>query len=180
MSKVETFLLRPKQRCINVLHHLERGFNHLVGRINHTLGQFKWSMLGFIYFPHFSFQPTSLYPQLSVTFSLPVSWSPGGTALVTVTGVVPCWSQQHLSSARSATSIQRQTPIWGCGCGVGRRADQARVLALCHALWGGVALVRQAAASAAAAQRHGFLLRRFSLCSLATGCRAPHGVEPGW
>ena len=109
--------------------------------------------------------------------SLPVSWSPGRTALVTVTGIVPYWSKQPLWS-RLAISIQGQTPIWGCGLGVRWRADQAHVLALCDAFRGSVALVRQAAA--ATAHRRGLLIRRARFWFPWHGSGALHGVKPSW
>ncbi|TNN79739.1 hypothetical protein EYF80_009972 [Liparis tanakae] len=55
---------------------------------------------------------------------------------------------------KTGGEVPRQIPIWGCGLGV----DHGRVLALYHALRGSVTLVGQAAATAAAAQRHGLLL----------------------
>lgn len=141
-------------------------------------------LVNFILLSSFTPVPCTHIPMLplSLTFmtsSLPVSWSPGGTSLITVTGIVPHWFQQSLSSA-SATFIQRQTPIWRCGLGVRWRADHAWVLALCHSLRGSVTLVRQAAATTAAAQGHGLLLGGFSFWFLATGCGAPHRVEPSW
>lgn len=116
---------------------------------------------------------TVILSVICMTSSLPVSRSPGGTSLVAVTGIASLWSQQSLPSA---SFIQSQIPIWGCGLGV----DHGRVLALYHALRGSVTLVGQAAATAAAAQRHGLHLGCFAFWFPATGCGASHRVEPSW
>lgn len=63
--------------------------------------------------------------------AIPVCGSPHGVALVTVAGVVPHWAQQN----------RRQAAFRRSRLSVGRRANGARVLTLCHLLRRGVTLV---------------------------------------